>query len=54
MNPTGPDTVGVRPVPHEWLAPQVVDSTRLDRLCADAELAARLRRARYRAQNSRS
>jgi hypothetical protein len=47
MNPTDPENRFARPVPREWLAPHIVDSERLDRLCADAQLAERLHEAGY-------
>jgi DNA-binding CsgD family transcriptional regulator len=51
MTPPDPDGAPARPVPRKWLAPHAADSTRLDRLCADAELAERLHRARYRGRD---
>lgn len=47
MDPTGRDGSVALPVPRAWLDPHVVDATRLDRLCADAELVQRLRDAGY-------
>jgi len=47
MDPTDRETPVARPVPRAWLDPHIVDPTRLDRLCADAELAQRLHAAGY-------
>lgn len=51
MDPTDPDSIETLPVPGEWLAPHLVDSSRLDRLCGDADLAQRLREQRYRGRD---